>query len=191
MVCVSYTVSNFLYIPIWNIKICTFNNKNNKKFYGSCTATYKRERWEHKSMTYWAESKLSFGKLSNGYNYSSYTHYLTLHCSFCSPWMDKAIETWTIAPTSIITFSSSILPLFAYTVLSRVNTHGRSQLKRQKLRVGGYTEKVLNYLRARAHLGCGCKVSCQGVPHRRFVCASSRPTRQWRKLYHTTKLTDS
>ena len=30
-----------------------------------------------------------------------------------------------------------------------------------KLRVGGYTEKVLNYLRARDHPGC--EVSCQGV----------------------------
>jgi len=116
---------------------------------------------------------------------------LNMHTIYCSPSVNKTIVIWTNALTSTTTFSSSILPLFAYTVLSRVNTHGRSQLKRQKLRVGGYTEKVLNYLRARAHLGCGCKVSCQSVPHRRFVCASSRPTRQWRKLYHTTKLTDS
>ena len=49
-------------------------------------------------------------------------------------------------------------------------------------------EKVLNYLRARAHPKC--EVSCQGVPHRHFVHASSRPARQWRKLYHATELTD-
>ena len=42
--------------------------------------------------------------------------------------------------------------------------NGRSQLKRQNLRVGGYTEKVLkwlNYLRTRAHPGC--EVSCHGT----------------------------
>jgi len=55
-------------------------------------------------------------------------------------------------------------------LLSRASAHGRSQLKCQKLGVGGYTEKVLewfNYLRAKAHPGC--EVSSQGVPHRRFV----------------------
>ena len=48
--------------------------------------------------------------------------------------------------------------------------------KHQKLRVGGYTEKVLecfNYPRARAHPGC--KVNCQGVPHRRFVLRQGQP----------------
>ena len=44
-------------------------------------------------------------------------------------------------------------------------SHGCPQFKRQKLRVGGYTEKELkwfNYLRARAHPAC--EASCQGVP---------------------------
>ena len=60
-----------------------------------------------------------------------------------------------------------------YTVLSRASAHGCSQLKRQKVWVGGYMEKVLewfNYPRARAHPGC--EVNCQGVPHRGFVKAS-------------------
>ena len=40
------------------------------------------------------------------------------------------------------------------TVLSQASAHGHSQLKRQNLGVGGYTEKVLkwfNYPRERAH----------------------------------------
>jgi len=68
------------------------------------------------------------------------------------------------------------------TVLSRASAHGRSQLKYQKLRVGGYMEEVLkwfNYPHARAHPRCG--VRCQGIPHCHFVCASSRPARQCRK----------
>ena len=43
---------------------------------------------------------------------------------------------------------------FCITVLSRASAHGCSQLKRQKLRVGGYTENELkwfNYLHAKAH----------------------------------------
>ena len=48
---------------------------------------------------------------------------------------------------------------------------------------------MVNYPRARAHPRC--EVSSQGVPHHHFVHASSRPARQWRKLCHTTKLTDS
>ena len=55
----------------------------------------------------------------------------------------------------------------SYTVLSQASAHGRSQLKRQKLRVGGYTKKELkwfNYPRARAHPNV--KVSCQTVPNR-------------------------
>ena len=50
------------------------------------------------------------------------------------------------------------------TLLSRTSAHGRSQLKRQNLGVGGYTDKVLkwfNYPRARAHPGC--KVSSHGA----------------------------
>ena len=65
------------------------------------------------------------------------------------------------------------------TVLSRASAHGRSQLKRQKLRVGGYTGKVLellNYPRARAHPGY--EINCQGVPHRRFVLCRGQPTPQ-------------
>ena len=72
-------------------------------------------------------------------------------------------------------------------VLSRASAHGLSQLKCQKLGVGGYTEKVLewfNYPRARAYPGC--ELNCQGVPLR----VSSRPARHWRKLYLVTKLTD-
>ena len=61
-----------------------------------------------------------------------------------------------------------------YTVLSRASAHGCSQLKCQKVRVGGYMEKVLkwfNHPHARTHPGC--KVSCQGVLHCCFVRASS------------------
>ena len=55
-------------------------------------------------------------------------------------------------------------------------SHGCSQLKCQKLRVGGYTEKVLewfNYPCARAH--SGCEVNCQGVSHRHFVLFQGQP----------------
>ena len=41
-----------------------------------------------------------------------------------------------------------------HTVLSQASAHGRSQLKHQKLRVGGYTKEMLecsNYLRTSAH----------------------------------------
>ena len=58
--------------------------------------------------------------------------------------------------------------------MSRASTHGHSQLKRQNLRVGGYTEKELkwfNYPRARVHPRC--EVSCQGVPNR--LASSLRP----------------
>ena len=48
---------------------------------------------------------------------------------------------------------------------------------------------MVNYPCARVHPRC--EVSCQGVLHRRFVRAFSRPARQWRKLCHATKLTDS
>ena len=51
-----------------------------------------------------------------------------------------------------------------YTVLSRASAHGCSQLKCQKVRVGGYMEKVLkwfNHPHARTHPGC--KVKCQKV----------------------------
>ena len=60
--------------------------------------------------------------------------------------------------------------------MSRASTHGRSQLKHQKLRVGSYTEKVLelfNYPSARAHPEC--EVNCQGVPHYRFVLRRGQP----------------
>ena len=63
------------------------------------------------------------------------------------------------------------------TVLSRASAYGHSRLKHQNLRVGGYTENVLNYPQARAHPGC--KVSCHGtkstciVSCPRFVEASS------------------
>ena len=61
----------------------------------------------------------------------------------------------------------SIGKFVSYTVLSQASAYGRSQLKRQKLRVGGYTKnelKCFNYPHARAHPGC--EVSCQGVPNR-------------------------
>jgi len=51
-----------------------------------------------------------------------------------------------------------------FTVLSWATTHGRLQLKCQKLRVGSYMEKELkqfNYPHARANPGC--EVSCQEV----------------------------
>ena len=62
---------------------------------------------------------------------------------------------------------ATVFSLFLFvqlaTVLSRTSAHGRSQLKCQKLRLGGCMEEVLkwfNYLPTRAHPGC--KVSCQG-----------------------------
>ena len=60
-----------------------------------------------------------------------------------------------------------LLETFCITVLSWASAHGRSQLKRQKLRVGGYTENELkwfNYPRTKAHHRC--KVSSQGVLNR-------------------------
>ena len=57
-----------------------------------------------------------------------------------------------------------MLSYWLCTVLSRASTHGHSQLKRQNLRVGGYTGNMLNwfnYPHARAHPGC--KVSCHGT----------------------------
>ena len=59
-------------------------------------------------------------------------------------------------------------PQSGSTVFSRASAHGRSQLKFQNLRVGGYTEKVLkwfNYPRIRAHPGCevgshGAELTC-------------------------------
>ena len=81
------------------------------------------------------------------------------------------------------------------TVLSQASAHGHSQLKRQNLGVGGYTEKVLkwfNYPRERAHPGCevgthGAESTCivglsvlrRGQPDSRESCTvlHSRPTR--------------
>ena len=79
------------------------------------------------------------------------------------------------------------------TILSQASTHGYSQLKCQILRVGGYTEDVLtckwfNYPCARPPPAC--EVSCLGVPHCCLVRASSRPARQWRRLYCATKRTN-
>ena len=57
-----------------------------------------------------------------------------------------------------------MLSYWPCTILSRASAHGHSQLKRQNLRVAGYTENVLkwfNYPHARAHPGC--KVSCHGT----------------------------
>ena len=71
-------------------------------------------------------------------------------------------------------FGGSPILLLTVTVLSRASAHGRSQLKLQKMRMGGYTEKELqwfNYPRARAHPGC--EVSCQRVPNR--LASSLRP----------------
>ena len=68
----------------------------------------------------------------------------------------------------------------SHTVLSQASAHGYSQLKRQKLRVGGYTEELkwFNYPCTRARPGC--KVSCQGVPNRLALllhpCFEASPT---------------
>ena len=58
------------------------------------------------------------------------------------------------------------------TVFSQASARGRSQLKRQNLRVGGYTEKVLNSTIPRKGR---CEVGCQGVPHRHFVLRRGQP----------------
>jgi len=115
-----------------------------------------------------------------------------------TPWTELCIspsqQTWTVLLPSmlvrcLVKLNRQIFVLVSINsaVLSRASAHGLSQLKRQKLGVGGYTEKVLewfNYPRARAYPGC--ELNCQGVPLR----ASSRPARHWRKLYCATKLTD-
>ena len=52
----------------------------------------------------------------------------------------------------------------------------RSSSAKKKMRVGGYTAKVLerfNYPRARAHPGY--EVNRRGVPHRRFVVRGGQP----------------
>ena len=57
--------------------------------------------------------------------------------------------------------STWLLETFCISILSRTSTHGCSQLKRQKLRVGGYTENELkwfNYPHTKAHHRC--EVSC-------------------------------
>ena len=67
----------------------------------------------------------------------------------------------------------------------RVSAHGCSQLKRQNLRVGGYTENVLkwfNYPHARAHPGC--EVSCRIDLHRRSLV----PGVEEERLVHTDAL---
>ena len=57
---------------------------------------------------------------------------------------------------------SSVWRLYTvFSILSRASAHGRSQLKRQNLGVGSYTEKVVkwfNYPQAKAHPGC--EASC-------------------------------
>ena len=84
-----------------------------------------------------------------------------------------------LTEVSLIMLENTVEPCYSkllwcgYTVLSWASVHGHSQSKRHKLRVGGYTEKVLEWLGARAH--SGCKVSCQGVPHRRFVLRRGQP----------------
>ena len=68
---------------------------------------------------------------------------------------------WLCTMTSLLKYSVTVK--FSI-VLSRASAHGCSQLKCQKLKEGGYTEKVLkwfNYPWTRAHPRC--KVSCQGV----------------------------
>ena len=77
------------------------------------------------------------------------------------------------------------------TVLSRASAHRHSQLKHQKLRVGGYTKEVLewsNYLRANAHPWC--EVSCQGRIdlNCRFARASSTPAWRWKTLYRQCRI---
>ena len=50
--------------------------------------------------------------------------------------------------------------------------HGHSQLKHQKLRVGSYTEEVLEWFDyPRASTNPGYEVSCQGVPNRPAMAA--------------------
>ena len=75
----------------------------------------------------------------------------------------REVESWR---RELIFCSTWLLETFCITILSRSSAHGRLQLKRQKLRVGGYTENELkwfNYLRTKAHHRC--EVSCQGVPN--------------------------
>ena len=64
----------------------------------------------------------------------------------------------------LIHIKRGIANLHKITVLSRASAHGHSQLKHQKLRVGGYTQVVLewfNYPRASTYPRC--EVSCLGT----------------------------
>ena len=83
------------------------------------------------------------------------------HCSWYTKWLANCSKTFRCSS------------IHSITVLSRASPHGCSQLKCQKLRVGGCTEEVLkwfNYPHARAHPRC--KVGCQGVPN---VCKPLMP----------------
>ena len=58
-----------------------------------------------------------------------------------------------LGPKALVFFSSRLIIgtqavyILSNTVcMSQASTHGRAQLKRQKLRVGGYTEKVLEWV---------------------------------------------
>ena len=65
-------------------------------------------------------------------------------CSVCGEVRirdQKCVLLSTIIPVTVCNMSYS--KFFACTVLFRASAHRRSQLKHQKLRVGGYTEEVL------------------------------------------------
>ena len=63
--------------------------------------------------------------------------------------------------------ANTVLSLASSTVLPKASVHRHLQLKRQKLRVGGYTEEVLEWFDyPRVSSRPGCEVSCQGVPNR-------------------------
>ena len=62
-----------------------------------------------------------------------------------------------------IMFVNQILHLQYVTVLSRASTHWCSQLKRQNLRVGGYTRNLLIKWIPHARAHSGCEVTCHGT----------------------------
>ena len=76
------------------------------------------------------------------------------------PYLHRLHGHWIIA---YLHSACCLLPT-SNTVLSRASPHGRSQLKRQNLSVGGYTENSLkwfNYPHAKAHPRC--EVHCHGT----------------------------
>ena len=108
-----------------------------------------------------------------------------LSVRFCTSSLARGIQT----------FMSTVNEARAVcTVLSWTSTHGRLQLKCQKLRVGCYTKEVLEWSSIYTQAATqDAELATRGYwidLHRHFACASLRPARWWKRLYCTRKRTD-